>query len=379
MKSGDKKTIYLLGASSMFNDAGSEMVTPILPYFISSLGGGGAAIGLISGLREGLSSLLKLFGGWFSDKIGKRWSIVFFGYLASVILKFFIGIAHTANQVTAFVSFERIGKIRDPPRDSIISHLKVNKGDGFGLHQMFDSLGGAIGTILIILIFWLLNWDFRTIVFVAGGVTALSLIPLFFVKDVKTKPINRTFLGSLNKLSKNLKKIIYITSIFAFANFGLYMFLILKTQEASGSKIIPLVLYAIFNLIYAFTSQGFGRISDNYGRKKVIISGYILFAIVCVGFAFSTSLMAIGILFCVYGLVYAMTDPVQKALISDLSNEEKGTAMGYYHFARGIATIIGGVTAGLIWDSSNSLMFIFLGLIALLALILFIKTKHNGK
>jgi MFS family permease len=89
--------------------------------------------------------------------------------------------------------------------------------------------------------------------------------------------------------------------------------------------------------------------------------------------------MAIGILFCVYGLVYAMTDPVQKALISDLSNEEKGTAMGYYHFARGIATIIGGVTAGLIWDSSNSLMFIFLGLIALLALILFIKTKHNGK
>ena len=115
MSKKDKKDVCLLGASSFLNDMGSEMITPILPFFIQSLGGGGLTTGLISGLRNGLSSLLKLIGGWLSDRKGSRLGIVFFGYITSAILKLFIGLAETSNQIVAFVSMERIGKIRDAP------------------------------------------------------------------------------------------------------------------------------------------------------------------------------------------------------------------------------------------------------------------------
>jgi len=376
----DKKNIYLLGGSSMFNDMGSEMISPILPFFISALGGGGIAIGLISGLREGISSLLKLFGGWFSDRIGKRKEIIFFGYLASTILKLLIGLAKSANQVIAFVSLERIGKIRDPPRDAIISQMKIRKGDGFGLHQMFDSLGGFLGTVAVILIFWLLKWDFRTIVLVAGGIASLSLIPLFFVKDKKIDPIKRNMADSIYNLDKKLKKIIYILAIFSIANFGLYMFVLLKAKSAIGGEIIPLALYAFFGLICALGSRPFGRLSDKIGRKRTLFLGYILFIIVCFGFAITTKITTIGILFGLYGITFAMTDPVQRAMIADLSGREKGTAMGYFHFIRGMAVIIGGLIAGFIWNFNQNAMFFYLsglGLIALFSLYGTKKTIHK--
>ena len=124
----DKKTTrnaWFLGSSSLLNDAGGDMIAPILPFYITALGGGGVALGLLSGLREGLSSVFKIFGGWFSDRIGKRKPFVFFGYLFSFIFKFFIGIANTWSQVLWFVSLERFGKFRDAPRDAIIAqHLR---------------------------------------------------------------------------------------------------------------------------------------------------------------------------------------------------------------------------------------------------------------
>lgn len=120
-RKGGKRNIKLLGASSFFNDFGSEMITPILPFYITALGGGGIAIGLVSGLREGLSSLFKFAGGWLSDKTEKRMPFVFFGYLFSIIARLLILIASSWQAVVAFISFERFGKLRDPPRDAIIA------------------------------------------------------------------------------------------------------------------------------------------------------------------------------------------------------------------------------------------------------------------
>jgi len=372
-KRGDKKNVYLLGASSLLNDMGSEMITPILPFFIQSLGGGGLATGLISGLREGLSSLLKLIGGWLSDKKGSRLGIVFFGYIMSAILKLFIGIAQTSTQIIGFVSLERVGKVRDAPRDAIIARMKGKNGHYFGLHEMFDKLGGVLGTIIVLLLFWTLNLDFRTITIIAAGISMFSIIPLFMVKDKQTKKIKTNLFQSIKKLELNLKVTVLLLAFFALANFGLYMFFLLRVKEITGSATIPLVLYALFNLIIAIFAKRIGKYSDIWSKRKIIISGYILFSIICISFVFINNILLLTIFFALYGVVIAMTEPVQRSLIAEISGKEKGTAIGLYYFSIGIATVIGGVIAGYLWDISPSIMYYYLATLGIIFTIAFYK------
>ncbi len=372
-----KKNIYLLGSSSFFNDIGSEMITPLLPFYITALGGTGAAIGLISGLREGLSSVLKFFGGWFSDRIGKRKHIIFSGYLMSVIFRLMLALANVWQQVIAFVSLERIGKIRDAPRDAIIASSTTKRGKGFGIHQMMDTLGGVVGTILVIIILWKLNLSLRTIIIIAAAISASSLIPLFFVKEKKTKPIRATIFGSLKNLPKELYYLIFVASVAALANFGLYLFLILMAKELTGSIITSLVIYALFSIVYASSTIPFGSLSDKIGRKKVLLIGYTLFFVLMLALISSPSLIFLSIIFMLYGVVMAITEPTQRAFVSDLAGEAKGTALGAYHSIRGITTIIGGLIAGLIWDISPGAMFSYLAVISFISLVLLISLKEK--
>ncbi len=177
-KNGNKN-IALLGGASLFNDIGSEMITPIIPFYITALGGGGIALGLVSGLREGLSSLFKLLGGFYSDRIGKRMPFVFFGYLFSIISRFLLSMVTSWQHVIALVSLERFGKLRDAPRDAIISQSIENRGKGFGVHQAMDTAGAIIGSIIVLFLFWKFQFDFKTIILIAAGISVLSLVPLF--------------------------------------------------------------------------------------------------------------------------------------------------------------------------------------------------------
>lgn len=373
MSKRGKKNVYLLGASSLLNDMGSEMITPILPFFIQSLGGGGLATGLISGLREGLSSLLKLVGGWLSDRRGSRLGIVFFGYIMSAILKLFIGIAQTSTQIISFVSLERVGKIRDAPRDAILARIKGKNGNNFGIHEMFDKLGGVLGTIVVLVLFWLWQLDFRTITLIAAGISMFSIIPLFMVKDSKTKKIKTNLFQSIKKLETNLKGVVIILGLFALANFGLYMFFLLKVKEVTGSTTAPLLLYILFNLMIAIFAKRIGKYSDAFGKRKIIIGGYILFSLICISFTFANNLVLVAILFSLYGVMVAMTEPVQRSLIADLSGKEKGTAMGLYYFSIGIATVIGGIIAGFIWDLNTSMMYYYLASLSAIFTVIFYK------
>lgn len=225
------KNIYLLGGSSFFNDVGSEMITPILPFYITALGGTGIAIGALSGLREGLSSLFKIFGGWLSDVKGKRKIFVFLGYLFSIISRFLIFLANSWQAILAFVSLERFGKLRDPPRDAIIAESTSHRGKWFGVHQMMDSSGAIVGTIIVLFLFWKLNLNFKTIILFAAIISAISLIPLIFVKEQKTRAIKKSLFGGIKKLNKKLKYFIFVTSVFTLGNFGLYMFMLLMAKQ----------------------------------------------------------------------------------------------------------------------------------------------------
>jgi len=377
MKEAGRKNIYLLGASSLLNDAGSEMITPLLPFFLTSLGGGGVAVGVLSGLREGLSSLFKLLGGWFSDKIGKRKEIVFVGYLISSLMKIFMNISQTSLQLTSFVALERLGKSRDAPRDAIISSSVSKTGEGFGIHQAFDSMGGVIGTLIVLIFLYFFGFHFREIVLVAAAISLLALIPLFFVKDIEIKRYKRNIYQSIKCLNPELKNIIFIFSLFSLANFGLAAFLLLKLNSITQSLIVSLSIYTIFSLVTALFSRRMGRLSDQLGRKRIIAVGYSLFIFICLGLAYFNSFWEVVTLFLLYGVVFATIEPVQKAFVSDYSKEMKGTSLGFYHFSRGLAMILGGLIAGYIWDISHSAMFIYLAIVGWISLIVMEKHLHS--
>jgi len=378
MKRGDKN-IWLLSSSSFFNDVGNEMITALLPIYLTALGGGGAALGLISGLREGLASLLKLLGGWLSDRIGKRLGLVFFGYFISVLLKYLVSFANSWQSLTTFVSFERAGKLRDAPRDAIISQSTKKTGKGFGIYQFMDSSGAVIGTLLLIFLFWKFAYSFKTIAIIAAVISSIALIPLFFVKEKKFQATKKSLFEGIHRLDKKLKYFLFVNMLFTLANFGLYMFLIVLAKEISGSTIFALSLFAIFSLILATGSAYFGNLSDSIGRRKILIFGYILFIAISIGLAQLHSIFWISILFSIYGITFAIGETIPKAIVADLSKEMKGTAIGFYHFTKGITAIAAGLIAGLIWDVNQDWMFYYLALVAFVAIIFLIFFKETKK
>ncbi|MCX6675835.1 MAG: MFS transporter [Methanothrix sp.] len=357
-----RSNIKLLGLVSLLNDASSEIIQPILPLFISSLGGGGVAIGLIGGLSDGIPSILKIFSGYWADKMGKKKPLVVAGYGLSALSKLLFPLSMIWQQVFILRGLERCGKgIRSAPRDAIIadSATKESRGRGFGILRAMDSTGAVIGSALAYLL-WRVGLDFRMIFVIAALLAVLSFVPLLKVKDIIRDPqAGLTLRLSLSSLSPEMKQFMIIASLFALANIS-YMFFILRAQQFfSGSLAIgaPLLLYILFNVFYAGFAVPSGIISDRVGRKNVLTAGYALFVVVCMGFSIVSSWLGLAAVFMLYGLVFAMVDGAQSAFVSDLSrSESRGSALGVYYGAVGFASIFSGVIAGMLWQSQGAQM-----------------------
>jgi len=352
--------IILLGIVSFFTDVSSEMITPILPMLIIILGGNALIIGLIGGLGDSITSILQVFSGHWSDKYGKRKPFIYSGYIISAVSKLFLPLSTMWQHVLVIRPLERVGKgIRTAPRDAVIADSVVSevRGKAFGFHRALDTSGAILGSILALILYWLLGLEFAPILWISGIVAFFALPPIYFVREEVRKPQRLTLKISLRALPKRLRLFVLIATTFALGNFT-YMFFITRAQEIFAqlfaekmAKAIPILLYVLFNIMYTLFSIPSGILSDKIGRKNVLLLGYSLFGVTCLGFALVPSLTSFLILFCLYGLVYALVDGTQRAFTSDLSSEElRGTALGTFHTSIGLATLPASIIAGILWQ-----------------------------
>jgi MFS family permease len=348
------KNIWLFGLSSLLNDISSEIIAPILPVIIKNLGGSGISIGLIGGVRDGLTHFLKLAFGVLSDHQNKRKPFVFLGYLTSAIFKGLFIFAQSWQHILLFVGLERIGKsIRTSPRDVIVAQSMPNAvGKSLGIIRSFDNIGATIGSIIIFLLLWLWKFDLKMIVILATSISLLALIPLIFVSEPKLiittgQPV------AWEALAREIKMFAIINSIFHLGGIN-YMFLTLRVHDFSAifSPLHnALLMYISFNVMHALCAAPFGIIIDSLSPRICVIAGYLFYGIVMAGFWFAQTPPQFWFLFITYGAALALTDTSQRAFAIELAPARRqGTSIGMVYASMGMAQIIGSTLCGFIWE-----------------------------
>ena len=377
---GFGRNVFAAGLVSFFMDVSSEMVYPLVPLFLSNvLGVNKSVIGLIEGIAESTASLLKVFSGWFSDRIGTRKGLMGAGYAISVLSRPFIALAVTWQHILASRFIDRLGKgIRTAPRDALIADSADPAviSRAFSYHRSMDTLGAVIGPALAFFLLSLFAGDFRKVFWVSmiPGIIAVFLI-VFFIKEKKrTLPArhNRPKL-TLAHFDGRFKFFVLITTIFAIGNSS-DVFLILRAQQLGISTAMIPVVYLTFNLVYSLSAIPAGMAADRFGMKRVVLTGFILFAVTYYGFAVVGSAAAVWVLFGLYGIFMGLTEGVQKAFLTTIIPPDfKATAFGVYNTAIGLALFPASLIGGWLWDNvSPAATFYYGSAMAAVSTLLFI-------
>jgi MFS family permease len=384
--SGITGNVLILGLVSLFTDISSEMIYPLLPLFLTTvLGGGPAFLGLIEGVAESTASILKLVSGIMSDRIQRRKNLVLAGYGLSALARPLIALA-TSPLAVLFIRFgDRVGKgIRTSPRDALIADSidPAIRGKAYGFHRSLDNAGAIIGPLTAT---FLLTWfvkDLRTVFWfsaIPGGVSVLLIV--LKVREMKIASGNRRASGFIRTLpSGRLRTYLIILLLFTLGNSSDAFLLLRAGQLGVTMARIPL-LWTFFNLVKMCATMPFGSLSDRIGRRGIIVSGWGVYALSYIGFAFASTELHVWLLFAFYGLFYGLTEGVEKALLADIAEpSERGAAFGWYNFAIGIGALPASLIFGFIWQRQSSFAaFGFGAAIAFMAavlLLLLVKPQH---
>lgn len=382
--SGITRNVIVLGLVSLLTDLSSQMVFPLIPLFlVSVLGAGAYAVGLVEGAAEATASLLKVFSGYWSDRISRRKPFVLFGYSFSSLTKPLFALAHVWPTVLLIRIFERIGKgLRTAPRDAIVAESceECVRGKAYGFHRAMDGVGSVLGAMLAFLLLPILGY--RRIFLLGFVPAAIAALVVLFVQEKKhsspAKTEAKKLTVSFGTLPANLRLFIVVASVFSLGHFG-YAFLLLRSKGVGFLDQQALMLYALFYVVYALCSIPSGMLSDRIGRKPVLMIGYGIFALCAIGLALFPSRYALFVFFAVYGLSYAMFDGAQRAFVVDLAPAHlKGTALGTFHTAIGLVALPGGFIAGMLWDKIHPIATFLYGFtFALISIILFAFVKRK--
>jgi MFS family permease len=432
--------VIMLGVVSLFTDAASEMIYPLVPVFVTALGSGAIILGVIEGVAETTASLLKLLSGILSDRIGKRKLLVLIGYSVSALVRPLTGLVSSAWQIIIVRMFDRVGKgIRTAPRDALIASSADEsiRGKAYGFHRAMDHTGAVAGPLLAIitLLVLILGFGIREPVTALRWTFVLAVIPgilavltiILFVRDIAPAKSNGvSFSFSLRNFDKNFRNYLLVMILFTLGNSS-DAFLLFRVQEAihkSGAVVsivndikplrnmissfgdenaqsdlinilfLPLV-WAFFHIIKVLFSTPLGSLSDRIGRKIVINIGWGIYSFVYLSFALlvflspSAQIYATFILFAIYALFYAFSEGAEKAFVADLVPEDKrGTAFGLFNFSIGLGALPASIIFGFLYTYFDRLFpgyggtvaFGFGGTVAIISMLLLaVKIKEPSR
>jgi MFS family permease len=351
------RTVIALGAVSLLTDASSEMIYPLLPVFLNSvLGAGPLAIGAIEGAAESVAALLKLASGWWSDRLPRRKPLLLAGYGIASLVRPLIGLAQGVGQVLAIRLTDRVGKgIRGAPRDALIADAvdPSQRGRAYGFHRAADHAGAVAGPLIA---YALLTWggvSLRTVFLLAAIPAAGAMLALIFgVREEKRAARHDARTPSLGRrgLDRRFWAYLGVLMLFTLGN-STDALLILRANELGVSAALVPILWATLHVVKAVSSTPGGVLSDRLGRRPLIIAGWVVYAVVYLGFAFASEIWHAWALFLSYGVYFGLTEGVEKALVADMVPAAvRGAAFGWYNLTIGLAALPASLIFGGLWQ-----------------------------
>lgn len=381
------RNILVLSFVSLFTDVASEMLYPVMPIYLKTIGFSIVLIGVLEGFAEATAGLSKGYFGNLSDNTGKRLPFVQIGYLFSAVSKPMMALFTYPLWVFLARTIDRLGKgVRTGARDALLSDEATpeTKGRVFGFHRSMDTLGAVLGPLLALVYLTYRPNDYKTLFYIAFFPGVISIAFTFLIKEkqkVQTVQKPKTGLLDFVKYWKasptTYRKLVAALLVFTLFNSS-DVFLLLKIKELGLNDTVVIGTYIFYNLIYAISSYPLGALADRIGMKKILVSGLILFAIVYVGMAYAESQLVFLVLFFLYGIYAAATEGIAKAWITNICQKNNtATAIGTYTAFQSLATLLASSFAGLIWFYvGSSAMFLLSGMMALVVAIYISKFKN---
>lgn len=375
----ERKTIFALGWVSFFMDVSSEMIYPLLPVFLSSLGAGGTAIGFVAGLSESVASFFRVISGFISDRFRKRKSAIILGYGLSTLARPLLALSASWGHVLAFRLVDRAGKgVRTPPRDALIADVASEEryGRAFGIQRAMDTAGAVLGPALAAGLL-ALGMGYRSVFWLSfiPAAVAVAIIQVFVRERTKKAPEPAAAALSAPDgplLSREMKVFLVVTAVFSLGNSSNF-FLVLRAKDLGFTGSLVPILYMTMNVTYALLAVPAGRLADRFGKAPIALLGYLLYAALYALFAVEANGSALWILFPLQGIYLAFTDGVGTAYLATLlPAARRATGFAIYYTVIGLALLPASTIGGFLWDRfSPAATFIAGSLLSLAAGIIF--------
>jgi MFS family permease len=370
-------TVIAFGITSFFTDVGSEMIFPLLPLFLTSLGAAPAFLGLVEGGADFVSSTLKLASGYVADRIPRKKPLVMLGYGLAAVARPLMGIATLPWHVLAVRVTDRIGKgIRTAPRDALISGAvpPEQAGRAFGLHRAMDHAGAVVGPLVATALL-AAGWSLRDVFFAAVVPGAIALLVLSAVREQPqarasrgtpsaapvSEPTTADGVAAASPLPRSFIQYLAIVGLFALGNAS-DAFLLLRARDLGVAEALVPMLWTVLHVSkLGFTYWG-GMLADRFPRARLVALGWAVFALAYVGLAYATSAVQVWALFVFYGLYYGLTEPTERAMVKDLAPAgAQGRAFGLYNFVLGVVAVPAGLLTGFVWQSVSPRAALLMG------------------